>query len=414
MPAINFPSNPSVNQNFTVGSNTWIWSGTAWNIKPPGSNLDDLTDVDLTGVLDGQVLYYNGATSSWGPLSLTSSFNGGSISNTLQIQNSSSSSGTGSGALVVLGGVGIGGALNVGSSGTFSGALSGTNLTLSSGGANITGNSQVTGSLTVTTIGSFGSTLTIRSASDLRFNDTNNDNHIAFKAPANLTVNTTYQWPAADGTVGYVLSTNGSGALSWVPMTGGGGGGGGASNPPGGVNGNIQFNSNGVFGGSTNFNYDVLTDIVTFFNADFTGTIDAQDNGNIVNLSSLNFTGSTAEINSISIDTSLAGNSNNAVPTEAAVKTYVDDGLVEKAPINNPTFTGTVAGVSKSMIGLGNVTNESKTTMFNDSSFTGNTTAANLTVTGNITSSTKPLVDNHITNKKYVDTRAIAMGIALS
>jgi hypothetical protein len=128
----------------------------------------------------------------------------------------------------------------------------------------------------------------------------------------------------------------------------------------------------------------------------------------------LNFTGSAAEINSISIDTSLAGNSNTAVPTEAAVKTYVDDGLSEKAPINNPTFTGTVAGISKSMVGLGNVTNESKTTMFNDSSFTGTTTAANLTVSGNITSPTKPLIDNHITNKKYVDTRAIAMGIALS
>lgn len=34
-----------------------------------------------------------------------------------------------------------------------------------------------------------------------------------------------YTWPAADGTSGYVLSTDGAGALSWIEMSGGGGGG---------------------------------------------------------------------------------------------------------------------------------------------------------------------------------------------
>jgi hypothetical protein len=42
-----------------------------------------------------------------------------------------------------------------------------------------------------------------------------------------------------------------------------------------------------------------------------------------------------------------------------------------KAPINNPTFTGTVSGVTASMVDLGNVTNESKTIMFTDPTFTG-------------------------------------------
>ena len=37
----------------------------------------------------------------------------------------------------------------------------------------------------------------------------------------------------------------------------------------------------------------------------------------------------------------------------------------------NPTFTGTVSGVTAAMVGLGNVTNESKATMFNDPTFTG-------------------------------------------
>ena len=41
------------------------------------------------------------------------------------------------------------------------------------------------------------------------------------------------------------------------------------------------------------------------------------------------------------------------------------------APINNPTFTGTVSGITATMVGLGNVTNESKSTMFTDPTFTG-------------------------------------------
>ena len=42
-----------------------------------------------------------------------------------------------------------------------------------------------------------------------------------------------------------------------------------------------------------------------------------------------------------------------------------------KANINSPTFTGTVGGITQSMVGLGNVTNESKATMFTNATFTG-------------------------------------------
>ena len=41
----------------------------------------------------------------------------------------------------------------------------------------------------------------------------------------------------------------------------------------------------------------------------------------------------------------------------------------------SPTFTGTVAGVTKSHVGLGSVTNESKSTMFTDAALTGDPTA---------------------------------------
>lgn len=46
----------------------------------------------------------------------------------------------------------------------------------------------------------------------------------------------------------------------------------------------------------------------------------------------------------------------------------------------DPTFTGTVSGVSKDMVGLGNVTNESKTTMFTSPEFTGTPTASTASV----------------------------------
>ena len=39
----------------------------------------------------------------------------------------------------------------------------------------------------------------------------------------------------------------------------------------------------------------------------------------------------------------------------------------------NPIFTGTTQGITQSMVGLGNVTNESKATMFTSPTFTGTT-----------------------------------------
>ena len=37
----------------------------------------------------------------------------------------------------------------------------------------------------------------------------------------------------------------------------------------------------------------------------------------------------------------------------------------------SPTFTGTVSGITADMVGLGNVTNQSKATMFTNPTFTG-------------------------------------------
>ncbi|CAB4175208.1 hypothetical protein UFOVP961_133 [uncultured Caudovirales phage] len=54
--------------------------------------------------------------------------------------------------------------------------------------------------------------------------------------------------------------------------------------------------------------------------------------------------------------------------------TTITTALSLKANIASPTFTGTVGGITASMVGLGNVTNESKPTMFTSPTFTGTVT----------------------------------------
>jgi hypothetical protein len=55
----------------------------------------------------------------------------------------------------------------------------------------------------------------------------------------------------------------------------------------------------------------------------------------------------------------------------AGVTSALQTQLNAKAPLASPTFTGTVAGITATMVGLGNVTNESKSTMFTSPTFTG-------------------------------------------
>jgi len=64
---------------------------------------------------------------------------------------------------------------------------------------------------------------------------------------------------------------------------------------------------------------------------------------------------------------------------DAYTKTQTDSIANLKADLNSPTFTGTVSGITKAMVGLGNVTNESKATMFTSPTFTGTVTLPSTT-----------------------------------
>ena len=64
--------------------------------------------------------------------------------------------------------------------------------------------------------------LTLNAQSDLRFADADSSNWVAFQGPATVSSNVTWTLPAADGTADQVLSTNGTGTLSWKTPTAGG------------------------------------------------------------------------------------------------------------------------------------------------------------------------------------------------
>jgi len=66
-----------------------------------------------------------------------------------------------------------------------------------------------TGSLVIT------ANAQLQAQSDLRFADSDSSNWVAFQAAATVSSNVTWTLPAADGTNNQVLTTNGSGTLSW-------------------------------------------------------------------------------------------------------------------------------------------------------------------------------------------------------
>jgi hypothetical protein len=64
------------------------------------------------------------------------------------------------------------------------------------------------------------------------------------------------------------------------------------------------------------------------------------------------FTGTVGGVTKSMVD---LGNVNNTADADKPVSTAQQSALDLKAPINNPAFTGTVGGVTKSMVGLSNV-----------------------------------------------------------
>ena len=113
-------------------------------------------------------------------------------------------------------------------------------------------------------------------------------------------------------------------------------------------------------------------------------------------ISSPTFTGTVSGITKSMVG---LGNVDNTSDADKPVSTATQSALDLKAPLESPTFTGTVSGVTKSMVGLGNVDNTSDAnkpvstatqTALNlkaplaSPTFTGTVSAAGITSSGNV------------------------------
>jgi hypothetical protein len=185
--------------------------------------LKDIGDVSSTTPTNGQFLVYDNALTKWTPTTVVTGFNGGNVTNPINLNNSAVSTTTTSGALQVTGGVGIVGNLNI------------------------------------------GGYLTIGAGNEIRFYNTAGTFYTALKS-ASVAVNKTYTLPSTDGSSGQFLQTNGSGALTWASSSGAGGG-----TPPGGSNTYVQFNNLNSFGGDSSFAFNVSTTTLTIPTLNATG-----------------------------------------------------------------------------------------------------------------------------------------------
>jgi hypothetical protein len=77
------------------------------------------------------------------------------------------------------------------------------------------------GTLSFASLLTTAATTTAGAILELREGTNNGTNYVRIQAPASLAANVTYTLPTADGTNGQVLSTNGTGTLSWATSSGG-------------------------------------------------------------------------------------------------------------------------------------------------------------------------------------------------
>jgi len=85
----------------------------------------------------------------------------------------------------------------------------------------ITDGTNVVDAITYLSNLTMGGDVTLNAQADLRFADSDSSNWVAFQAPATVASNVTWTLPNADGTSSQVLTTNGTGTLSWsTPSSG--------------------------------------------------------------------------------------------------------------------------------------------------------------------------------------------------
>ena len=355
---------------YDLGAGTWGPGTVASSIN----NLNDLNDVDTATVtpVDNYVLSYKGSTSKWEPrilddvdaATVTSIADATAASQFVTFVGTSENNNQ---------------ALRTDASLTYNPNTNVLTATTLSGTTVNTTNLNVSGSISngVNEV-TFATDIKLGASNELRFYDTDNTQFMGFKAPTNVTANTTFTLPDGDGTNGQILVTDGLGTLSWaaniagevnefsfktiqvsgqtdvvadsdadtltlvaganMTITTSGDeitfvAAGGAGGTPGGADTQVQFNDASSFGGDAGLVYNKTTDTLTGVNITSTGTITG---------ATITATGTiTADI----IETSGTG-----VPTFTSASNIIFDAasavIIQQAPLRLGNFdTNAVAGI---------------------------------------------------------------------
>ena len=105
----------------------------------------------------------------------------------------------------------------------------------------------------------FTGDVTLNATKELRFADTDSSNYVGFEAPGTIASNKIWVLPAADGSAGEFLKTDGSGNLSWAADT----------------TGLAAPSSAGTVDASKGVQVDANKDVTGFRNVTLTGELDA-------------------------------------------------------------------------------------------------------------------------------------------
>jgi hypothetical protein len=175
----------------------------------------------------------------------------------------------------------------------------------------------------------------------------------------------------------------------------------------------VKLGTGVEFDGSGNVAVD--TDVV----ATLTGTqaltnktIDTADNSiTVVTADVSDLTASAEELNTLDGITTSTEELNYVDGVTSPIQTQID----EKASLAGATFTGTVSGISKSMVGLGNVDNTSDSnkpvSTAQQTAINGRLALSGGTLTGPLTLSGAPTSDLQAATKAYVDNLATGLSV---
>ena len=133
---------------------------------------------------------------------------------------------------------------------------------------------------------------------------------------------------------------------------------------------------------------------------------------------SYNDTTGAISVDTTAIQARVADVSDTEIGYLNGVTSAIQTQLNDKAPINSPTFTGTVGGITKSMVGLGNVDNTTDAnkpvSTATQTALDGKLSLSGGVMTGAITLSADPTSDLHAATKQYVDASTAGLNVHAS